>query len=240
MDFYGGKMNKRNLAGQKFGRLLVLCDDGVRNSDGTIKWKCRCDCGNITHVSTTSLTSGNTQSCGCFQRERTIASRKKENKYYELDGVIHAFTSNGVEFLVDVADWDNVKHICWCDSHDGRISGTHNGKNVRLHRLIMNPEPNELVDHINNNALDNRRCNLRITNKSQNGANRDKTKCNTSGYKGVTTLKNGKYMARITINYKGIYLGCYNTPEEAYKVYKKAEEKYFGEYAYKGGEDRHE
>ena len=240
MDFYGGKMNKRNLAGQKFGRLLVLCDDGVRNSDGTIKWKCRCDCGNITHVSTTSLTSGNTQSCGCFQRERTIASRKKENKYYEFDGVVHAFTSNGVEFLVDVADWDNVKHICWCDSHDGRISGTHNGKNVRLHRLIMNPEPNELVDHINNNALDNRRCNLRITNKSQNGANRDKTKCNTSGYKGVTTLKNGKYMARITINYKGIYLGCYNTPEEAYKVYKKAEEKYFGEYAYKGGEDRHE
>ena len=27
---------------------------------------------------------------------------------------------------------------------------------------------------------------------------------------------------------------------EAYKVYKKAEEKHFGEYAYKGGEDRHE
>ena len=240
MDFYGGKMNKRNLAGQKFGQLLVLCDDGVRNSDGTIKWKCRCDCGNITHVSTTSLTSGNTQSCGCFQRERTVASRKKENKYYESDGVIHAFTSNGVEFLVDVADWDNVKHICWCDSYDGRISGTYNGKNIRLHRLIMNPEPNELVDHINNNALDNRRCNLRIANKSQNGANRDKTKCNTSGYKGVTKLKNGKYMSRITVNYKGIYLGCYSTPEEAYKVYKKAEEKHFGEYAYKGGEDRHE
>lgn len=233
-------MNKRNLVGQRFGRLLVLCDDGTRSSDGTIKWKCRCDCGNITHVSTTNLTSGNTQSCGCLQKERTIASRKKENRYYESNDVIHAFTSNGIEFLVDVTDWNDVKHICWCDSHDGRISGTHNGKNIRLHRLIMNPEPDELVDHINNNPSDNRRCNLRIANKSQNGANRDKTKGNTSGYKGVTTLKNGKYMARITVNYKGIYLGCYNTPEEAYKVYKKAEEKYFGEYAHKGGENRHE
>ena len=58
--------------------------------------------------------------------------------------------------------------------------------------------------------------------------------------KGVTILKNGKYMARIMVNYKEIYLGCYNMPEEAYKVYKKAEEKYFGEYAHKGGEDRHE
>ena len=148
MDFYGGKMSKRNLVGQKFGRLLVLCDSMMRGSDGTIKWKCQCDCGNITHVSTTNLTSGNTQSCGCLQKERAITSRKKENKYYELDGVIHALTSNGVEFLVDVEDWDKVKHICWCDSPDGRISGVHNGKSVRLHRLIMNPEPNELVDHI--------------------------------------------------------------------------------------------
>jgi hypothetical protein len=109
-------MSKRNLVGQKFGRLLVLCDSMMRGSDGTIKWKCQCDCGNITHVSTTNLTSGNTQSCGCLQKERAITSRKKENKYYELDGVIHALTSNGVEFLVDVEDWDKVKHICWCDS----------------------------------------------------------------------------------------------------------------------------
>ena len=233
-------MSRRNLVGQKFGRLLVLCDDMTRSGDGTIKWKCRCDCGNIVHVSTTNLTSGNTRSCGCLQRERVSERCKKKNKYYELDGVVHAFTSNGVEFLVDVEDWDNIKHVCWCDSYDGRINGRYNGRNVRLHRLIMNPEPDELVDNINNNPSDNRRCNLRIANKSQNGANRDKTKGNTSGYKGVTTLKNGKYMARITVNYKGIYLGCYNTPEEAYKVYKKAEEKYFGEYAHKGGEDRHE
>lgn len=35
---------------------------------------------------------------------------------------------------------------------------------------------------------------------------------------------------------KGIYLGCYNTPEEASRVYQKAEKEYFGEYAYKGGD----
>lgn len=229
-------MSKRHLIGQKFGRLLVLEDSTKRSNDGTIKWKCKCECGNIVYVSTTSLTSGNTQSCGCFQRERTIASRKKENKYYELDGVIHAFTSNGVEFLVDVADWDNVKHICWCSTKDNRITGRYNNKNVRLHRLLMNTSPTQLVDHINNNPLDNRRCNLRIVNKSQNGANRPKTKHNTSGYKGVTKLKNGKYMARIMVNYQEIYLGCYKTPIEASRAYQKAEREYFGEYAYGGGD----
>lgn len=28
-------------------------------------WKCICDCGNITHVSSHELLSGDTKSCGC-------------------------------------------------------------------------------------------------------------------------------------------------------------------------------
>ena len=70
MDFYGGDMNKRNLVGQRFGRLLVLCDDAMRNSDGTIKWKCRCDCGNTIEVDASSLKSNHTLSCGCIQKEK--------------------------------------------------------------------------------------------------------------------------------------------------------------------------
>lgn len=33
-------------------------------------WKCLCECGNETVVSTSGLRSGNTQSCGCYQKEK--------------------------------------------------------------------------------------------------------------------------------------------------------------------------
>lgn len=61
-----GKM--KDLTGQRFGKLLVLeCAgklDGRRYS-----WKCQCDCGNIKIIAGASLTSGNTKSCGCANKE---------------------------------------------------------------------------------------------------------------------------------------------------------------------------
>lgn len=70
-------LNKKDLAGQRFGRLLVL-KEGPRNLQGNITWECQCDCGNIKYVTSGHLTSGDTQSCGCLQRERTSeASRAK-------------------------------------------------------------------------------------------------------------------------------------------------------------------
>lgn len=55
----------KDLIGQKFGRLTVI--ENLPNS----KKRCKCDCGNIVDVTTVNLTSGNTQSCGCYQRDKT-------------------------------------------------------------------------------------------------------------------------------------------------------------------------
>ena len=67
---------------------------------------------------------------------------------------------------------------------------------LRLHRLIMQPGPNEIVDHINRDPLDNRRENLRIADKSKNGMNRGPQVNNTSGFKGVSFhAKTGKWVA---------------------------------------------
>lgn len=55
-----------NLIGKKYNRLLVL-DKAI--IDNKLKWKCLCDCGNITYTTTTALTSGHTKSCGCLQKE---------------------------------------------------------------------------------------------------------------------------------------------------------------------------
>ncbi|KKN88784.1 hypothetical protein LCGC14_0243910 [marine sediment metagenome] len=55
--------------GNKYGRLLVLKDSGQRAGDGAIVWLCLCSCGEKLTVSGKSLRSGNTTSCGCFQKE---------------------------------------------------------------------------------------------------------------------------------------------------------------------------
>jgi hypothetical protein len=62
-------INFIDLTGQRYGRLAVI---SFANSNGrTVRWHCKCDCGAERIVSTTSLRSGTSQSCGCYARERT-------------------------------------------------------------------------------------------------------------------------------------------------------------------------
>ena len=56
---------------------------------------------------------------------------------------------------------------------DGYALSKVNGKEVRMHRLVMGvTNPDDIVDHINRNRLDNRRENLRVLNYLQNANNR--------------------------------------------------------------------
>lgn len=59
-----GKLNFKDLTGQCFGKLVVL---GYIHINNTLKWKCQCDCGNITEVTTGNLQSGLIKSCGCLR-----------------------------------------------------------------------------------------------------------------------------------------------------------------------------
>jgi len=59
-----------NLKGQRFGRLLVLCITKDRALDGSVCWKCRCDCGEVVIVIGGCLRKHQTQSCGCLRNER--------------------------------------------------------------------------------------------------------------------------------------------------------------------------
>lgn len=61
---------KKNLLGKKFTRLTVVAEVG-RSNAGKVLWLCVCECGGETTTTTSALNSGNTLSCGCFQRERT-------------------------------------------------------------------------------------------------------------------------------------------------------------------------
>lgn len=76
---------------------------------------------------------------------------------------------------------------------------------------------------------------LRLSDKQTNGINRGCNKNNKLGVKGVNKATGSeKFTARIMVNGKTLYLGTYNTIEEAKVVRDRAEKEYFGEFAYAG------
>jgi len=68
---------RKDYIGRRFGRLTVVEYAGNAKSLGKSGkanyWRCRCDCGGESVVSQTELQNGGTQSCGCLQKERTLA-----------------------------------------------------------------------------------------------------------------------------------------------------------------------
>lgn len=65
------KSSKRqNLTGKRFGQLTVLEYDTEKQ-----KWKCQCDCGNVTYKTTGHLNAGTATSCGCKQKQNLIGKR---------------------------------------------------------------------------------------------------------------------------------------------------------------------
>lgn len=128
----------------------------------------------------------------------------------------------------------------------GSVAGTINhgyvqvgvlGRNFRAHRLawlfVTNsmPEKGKEIDHINGIRSDNRWCNLRLVNRSQNTMNGITRSDNLSGQRGVSWRKDtSKWHARICIEGKIKMLGNFNSFDEACMARRDAERVLFGEY----------
>lgn len=64
-----------NLVGQQFGRLTVIAyDQELSDLKQKSHWKCQCICGSVKSIEASGLKSGRTQSCGCYNKERTRES----------------------------------------------------------------------------------------------------------------------------------------------------------------------
>lgn len=116
---------------------------------------------------------------------------------------------------------------------DGAIYIKINGRQYAAHRLAWllhyGEWPSNHIDHKNLNAGDNRIENLREATNSQNGANK-KARCK-SGLKGAYKAGRGGWYSSITVGGKLVYLGMFDTPEEAHTAYVSAAKREFGEFA---------
>lgn len=76
-------MDKYDLTDNVYGRLTVL---GLSGKTGHERWLCKCSCGEITYSSTSNLTGGRKQSCGCLKRD----SNKSRGTYVKNGNVTYA------------------------------------------------------------------------------------------------------------------------------------------------------
>lgn len=128
----------------------------------------------------------------------------------------------------------------------GKVAGCVNGDGYRVigvdrvvyqaHHLVFvyvyGRWPVGIVDHANCDRLDNRLANLREATRGENLRNQGPHKDNRSGLKGVSfNARDNRWSARIMVDRKSISLGSFKTPEEASDAYRKAAEKYHGEFA---------
>jgi hypothetical protein len=150
--------------------------------------------------------------------------------------------TQGKVTLVDDSDYERQSQWNWyvrLDSHGNwyaqrKVKRLGKWVIILMHREILGLGPGHIpeVDHINGDGLDNRRCNLRIASYNGNQHNRTAPYTNTSGYKGVSFNKrDGTWFARVSLNYKDIYLGSYRNILDAVHAADLGMFKYHGEFA---------
>ena len=69
-----GELRKRDLTGMRFGRLAAI-EPTDKRVNGSVVWKCRCDCGNFAYIPVASLVAELTKSCGCLHKD-VMSTRK--------------------------------------------------------------------------------------------------------------------------------------------------------------------
>lgn len=129
-----------NLAGKKFGKLLVTeeRESVLRRDRKRVFWLCVCDCGSSVKVDVSNLVTGNTESCGCgrfikhggsySQTYRIWASMLSRCRDAKNEG-FHLYQGRGItvcdrwldyaNFLADMGDRPSKLHSIDRINNDG-------------------------------------------------------------------------------------------------------------------------
>lgn len=141
--------------------------------------------------------------------------------------------------LVDECLWHRLNSMWWTINNHGYVTGSFDGSTVQLHLYVMKLnnikfsfKDGDLIDHINQNRLDNRFCNLRVNSDSGNAHNKKKLEGTTSTFKGVHFFpRDNNWMAQINCNHKYHYIGYFDTEAEAAIAYNIKAKALYGDFA---------
>ena len=156
-----GKLNKNkgkpisNYIGQKINMLTLI--EPVYDDQGRFKWKCRCECGNYTYVTTSHLNDGHTKSCGCihsftekqlsqlfnelhlnYSREYIFDDLLSDN-YYNLRFDFAIFNDNKLSHLIE---YDGEQHFYY--QENGSWNTKENYEKGQIRDTIKN---NYCIEH---------------------------------------------------------------------------------------------
>ena len=162
---------------------------------------------------------------------------------YRIEGNIAIFDLynhdmiKDAEFIIDADDVELVRPYKWRrTTYDTIVTGncTKTNPTIHLYWLILGIAFNHdglVVDHINCNRFDNRKCNLRITTQQMNVCNKSYMSKNTSGIIGVWFDKEkNKWCAEIRFKKIKTFIGYYEDYNEAAYARYIAELLLFGEF----------
>jgi hypothetical protein len=139
--------------------------------------------------------------------------------------------------IIDDEDWDLIKDYKWfafkmCNTYyavTNYYKEDRSRKLLLMHRLILDAQPGQRIDHKNRNGCDNRKENLRFASVAENAMNKE-SHTGTSIYKGVCWDR-GKWKSSIATGRKSFHLGRFVSEKEAAKAYDKKAIELFGDFA---------
>lgn len=215
-------------AGEIIRNWLLLEKPSRKNNSTLYTARAKClSCGNISVIASVQLK----------QRKQFKCVKCPPDYDFKVDnGTAVGILPDGTAFKIDAEDIPLVSRYWWHKESDGYIISNDNKPALRLHNFIIGFNPSEnkrfVVDHINRDACDCRKSNLRIVTAQQNAMNTSIIRSSSTGLRGVTfDKKRKKYISRIGLNDKRIYLGSSVDPVVCAQMYNWAAPIIFGKFA---------
>lgn len=217
-------MRVLELEGMKFNRLLVV-GRAENTPNGSARWNCLCDCGNTSVVVGSKLRSGKIKSCGCWNKER-IGKMNLSHGH-----------NKGRSQSATYDSWRAMKERCY--NKKNKRYESYGGKGIIVCDRWKNSFENFLEDmgerpegmtldriDVNGNYEPN---NCRWVDATTQAYNIGLRKDNTSGRTGVARSANGKrWIAYIRFKNQQVYLGTFDSFDDAKSARESAEIKYYG------------
>lgn len=206
-----------HLEGERYGKLVVMEEaESIYSKTGKMirRWKCKCDCGNITIVRHGDLRNGSTVSCGCYNYEKESAAKTHGYSRTKLGNVFEGMKQR-------------------CNNPKNKNYEKYGGRGIKICTEWLN-DPKKFFDwaikngykeglsidriDVNGNYESD---NCRWADNEAQCLNQRLRKDNKTGHKGIY-YSEGVYRVQIRRNKKRYYFGSYKTLPEAVKVLEEA------------------